>query len=103
MKLDGKGRDYGQVQTLIEKLGGRMEWHRGGPGGGGYWELTLGEYTRLVRLRSVAEDPHNVLDKMYVTSHPNPQHISDYPPDAETELVEDAPERLVRFLVRGEE
>lgn len=98
MKLDGKGRPYGQVRTLIESLGGKMKWLPGG-GPGGAWELILGEYTRSVELR---DDRANALDRLYVPSVPHPQRIGDYPRDAEAELVDDAPERLVRFLVKGE-
>jgi len=98
MKLDGKGRPYGQVRTLIESLGGRMKWMPGG-GPGGFWELTLGEYSTRVSLR---DDRANALDRMYVPAVQNPQKIEDYPPDSDAELVDDAPERLIQLLVSGE-
>ncbi|MBA2344854.1 MAG: hypothetical protein H0V83_07205 [Rubrobacter sp.] len=97
MKLDGKGRPYGQVRTLIESLGGKMKWLPGG-GAGGAWELTLGEYAHLVEVR---DDNANALDRLYVPAVQNPQKIGDYPPDPNAELVDDAPERLVRLLFRG--
>ena len=97
MKLDGKGRPYGQVRTLIESLGGKMRWLPGG-GAGGAGELTLGEHTRLVEVR---DDRANALDRLYVPAVRNPQKIGDYPPDAEAELVDDAPEQLIRLLFRG--
>lgn len=98
MKLDGKGRPYGQVRTLIESLGGKMKWLPGG-GPGGAWELVLGEYSAQVPLR---DDRANALDRLYVPAVQNPQKIGDYPPDSEAELVDDAPERLIRFLVNRE-
>lgn len=98
MKLDGKGRTYGQAQTLIESFGGKMKWLPGG-GPGGTWELTLGEHSARVPLR---DHRANALDQLYVPAVQNPRKIGDYPRDADAELVDDAPERLVRLLISRE-
>jgi hypothetical protein len=99
MDTSGPRRAYGQVRTLIESMGGRMEWRAGG-GPGGSWELSLGEYTAVVPLHSVEDDPHNALDQLYVPLVPNPQKITDYPPDPDAHLVDEAPERLVTLLFK---
>ena len=91
-------RPYGQVQSLIESMGGNMKWLPGG--GGGSWELSLGEYTALVPVHSVENDPHNALDRLYVPAVSNPQKIGDYPPDPDAELVDNAPECLMTLLFK---
>ena len=89
MRMDTSGprRAYGQVRTLIESMGGGTEWRAGG--GGGAWELTLGEHKAFVPLHSVENDPRNALDRLYVPSVPNPRKIGDYPPDHEADLVDE--------------
>jgi hypothetical protein len=105
MIIEPRGeRAYGQVRNLLESMGGSAEWLGGGTGGGGSWVLKLGRYTSPpVRLVRVADAPHGPLDRLYKTEHPNPQLVIDYPLDADAELVDDAPERLVAWLVKGEE
>jgi len=105
MILEPRGkRAYGQARNLLESMGGSAKWLKGGYGGGGSWVLKLGTYTSPpVRLVRVADAPHGPLDKLYKTDHPNPQRVMDYPDDARAELVDDAPERLVAWLVKGEE
>jgi hypothetical protein len=62
-------------------------------------ELTLGQYKARVAVR---DDRANALDRLYIPVVENPQKIEDYPPEPEAKLVDDAPERLVRLLIRGE-
>ena len=79
-------------------MAGRRCWWRGS------WVLKLGRYTSPpVRLVRVEDAPHGPLDRLYKTDHRNPQRVIDYPDDANAELVDDAPERLVAWLVKGEE
>lgn len=97
-------RPYGQVRNLLESMGGNAEWLKGGTGGGGSWVLKLGRYTSPpVRLVRVADAPHGPLDRLYKTDLLNPQQVMDYPLDGYAELVDDAPERLVAWLVKGKE
>jgi hypothetical protein len=105
MIIEPRGkRAYGQVRNLLESMGGSAEWLGGGSRGGGSWGLKLGQYTSpQLRLVRVEDAPHGPLDKLYKIDHPNPQRVMDYPVDGEAELVDDAPERLVAWLVKGEE
>jgi hypothetical protein len=104
MIIEPRGeRAYGQVRNLLESMGGRAEWLGGGAGGGGSWVLKLGRYTSPpVRLVRVADAPAGPLDRLYETEHTNPQRVIDYPDDADAKLVDDAPEQLVAWLVKGE-
>jgi hypothetical protein len=107
MIIEPRGkRAYGQVQNLLESMGGSAEFLKGGHGGGGSWVLKLGKYTSPpLRLVRVEDAPHGPLDKLYEPDpdKPNPRLVGDYPDDVEAHLVEDAPERLVAWLVKGKE
>lgn len=63
--------NYQEVQDLVAKHGGTMEWMVGGAGGGGTWELRLEGRALTVRIRDGADIGQNALDLLYdpATSH----------------------------------
>ncbi len=84
-------RVYREVRDLLNKLGGSMNWHAGGPGGG-VWHLELHGRRCDVECRSNAV---NFLDELYLPSKSNPQTQDDYAKPYR--LQSDAFWRLVQF------
>ena len=59
-------RDYQEVQDLVAKHGGTMQWMVGGAGGGGTWELRLEGRLLSVRIQDGRSDiGQNALDQLY--------------------------------------
>jgi hypothetical protein len=82
---------YEMIADYVRKLGGDLEWHPGGDGGGGNWRLELG--TR------VAKFPYHgwcELDLLKVPKVDKPTNSDDY----HMRLREDAIWQLVEIFKR---
>jgi hypothetical protein len=81
-------RAYGDLRNIIERRGGSMVYERAGYRHGA-WVISLQGKHATIEASGNRSFP--ALDRLYETSHPNPQHWDDY----DGPLVEDAEAKLL--------
>jgi hypothetical protein len=84
-------RAYDTIRSMVERLGGTMEYQRKGYRYGA-WIIRIGGKEAVVEATGNRSFPE--LDGLHVPRHSNSRHWDDY----WAELLPDAQERLMRML-----